>query len=119
MGFVRNGDMVADCASKNISTSDCASLLLLPNSSGAHIMDEHTQVKRLNRNAIILNSVNPSVVLHYCELVNHHHFSSPWHLSGNHGEMKSEILNARGVEVKALGSGRGGYSTLDNGDSFR
>lgn len=32
--------------------------------------------------------------------------------------MKSEMANARSSEVKALGSGRGGHSALDNGEFF-
>lgn len=34
---------------------------------------------------------------------------------GSHGEMRSDMSNARSGEVKALGSGRGGHSALDNG----
>ncbi|KAJ9687620.1 hypothetical protein PVL29_016200 [Vitis rotundifolia] len=33
----------------------------------------------------------------------------------SHGEMRSDMSNARSGEVKALGSGRGGHSALDNG----
>lgn len=36
-------------------------------------------------------------------------------VAGSHGDMKFEMANARIGEVKYLGSGRSGHSSLDNG----
>uniref|UniRef100_A0A5B7ATQ2 Putative regulator of nonsense transcripts UPF3 isoform X1 n=1 Tax=Davidia involucrata TaxID=16924 RepID=A0A5B7ATQ2_DAVIN len=39
----------------------------------------------------------------------------PDSMEGSHGEMKIDMLNARSGEIKTLGGGRSGHSSLDNG----
>lgn len=41
--------------------------------------------------------------------------SSVHDLAGSHGDMKVDMANARSGEVKNLGAGRTGHSSLDNG----